>query len=298
MIEVVFNNSVRVALRIAKNYNMDDMLNGSIGYIGEGNAPSIKELERTLQGQAIGGDPNDVICLNFYLDIGDISGEVDNEKRKKLNFEIFYNPFENSDENLVNFEKEWIKKLDNLKRFKSCVENGEDIRIWWSDAPNEACGFYFVNSILENYNCNVTYIKLPKYRILSDETVASYSSWQDIMPGKFHEFISLETKIYKSLCNTYALEWKEMKIQNASLRAIVNGKLMSVNEDFYDYLLRNNIPNSEFKVAHLISNVMTKNQIGVIDWWYVQRIKNMIENKELKIVSENDFYYETILKKE
>jgi hypothetical protein len=295
MIEVVFNNSVRVALRIAKNYNKDDVLNGAIGYIGK--APTNDELEKMFEGQAIAGDPNDVICLNFNLDIGDISGEVDDEKRKKLNFEMSYNPFENNDTNLINFEKEWIKRLSDLKKFKSCVENGENIRIWWSDAPNETCGFYFANSILNNYSCNVTAIKLPKYRILSDESVAIYSSWQDIMSGKFYEFIPLQTEINKALHNTFAYEWEEQKIKNTSLRAVVNGKLMGVNEDFYDLLLRNYIPNNEFKVARLIGKVMTENQIGVSDWWYVQRIKKMIENKELTIVSEDDFYYETILKK-
>jgi hypothetical protein len=124
-----------------------------------------------------------------------------------------------------------------------------------------------------------------------------YSSWQDITAGKFYEFIPLETEINKTLRHTFALEWEELKIKNTSLRAIVNGKLMGVNEDFYDHLLRNYIPNNEFKVARLIGKVMTENQIGVSDWWYVQRIKKMIENKELTSVSENDFYYETILKK-
>lgn len=54
MIEVVFNNSVSVALRIAKNYNKDNELNGAIGYIGK--APTKDELEKIFKGQAIAGD--------------------------------------------------------------------------------------------------------------------------------------------------------------------------------------------------------------------------------------------------
>ena len=43
MLEVVFSDSAKGAMRIAKNYNSKNMLSGAIGYIGK--KPGKKELE-------------------------------------------------------------------------------------------------------------------------------------------------------------------------------------------------------------------------------------------------------------
>lgn len=293
MLEVVFNNSVKNAMKMAKSYKKENMLGGTVGY--SGTAPSKAELEKMFEGEAIEGSPQDVVCLDFHLDIGDISGEIDNGKRKALVFDIFRNHFDKSNNDLIELEKSWHIKLDDLQRLKIHAENGGDIRIWWSNSPNEACGFYFVNTILCNYDCKVSGIKLPRFKVQSDNSVASYSSWNEIMAGKFYDFLPFETKIDKALRNTIAIEWQEQKSQNTSLRAVVNGKLIGVADNFYDHLIRTNIPVKEFKLAQLVGKIMVKNQIGVIDWWYVQRIEKMIENKELKIVSDNEFYYEKVL---
>ena len=69
-------------------------------------------------------------------------------------------------------------------------------------------------------------------------------------------------------------EWNEVKCQNTSIRAVVNGRLSSVPEDFYDYLIRSYIPVSEFKLARIIGEIIGRNLIGVSDWWL--KIINMI----------------------
>ncbi len=46
--------------------------------------------------------------------------------------------------------------------------------------------------------------------------------------------------------------------ENASLRAVINGSLIGVPNDFYDFALRSNIPDGEFKVAQLIGKTMSQ----------------------------------------
>jgi hypothetical protein len=75
MLEVVFGDSEKGSMKVAKNYNAKTMLGGAIGYIGK--KPTKAELEKHFEGQAIGGNSQDVVNIGFLLDIGDISGEID-----------------------------------------------------------------------------------------------------------------------------------------------------------------------------------------------------------------------------
>lgn len=295
MLEVVFSDSVKGSLKAAKNFNRNENSAVSSGIIGS--APPAAVIEKMFQGQALPGNSKDVIGFNFNLDIGDISGEVDSETRRNFIFTMFVGFFPSEEDNLKMREQWWETSLKDLHRLKNSAENGETIRLWWSDAPAEACGFYCINAFLQNYHCNVSSIKLPRYVTDSNNSVRSYSNWGEVMPGEFYRFLTLETEITPAERRAIAMEWQELKRQNAPLRAVVNGKLMSVPEDFYDHLIRAHIPQGEFKLAKLIGTIMNDNRIGVSDWWYAQRIKKMIKAKELEIISNNEFDYEKILRK-
>lgn len=296
MIEVVFSESTKGSIKVAKNYNKENMISGAaMGYIG-GTPPSKKELEECFEGEALGGNSNEVIGISLSLDIGDISKGVTSGERKKILFKLLKTPFSN-DEEEKSLEMQWQEKLNDLQMLKNLAQNGEHIRIWYSDAPYSICGFYFINSILENYNCSVSAIKLPKYEIKKKDTVVSYSSWGEINAGKFYKFLPLETNISKTEQRFFASRWKELQRENTLIRAVVNGELTSVNEDFYDYFIRINLPDTEFVVARLIGQVLATYQFGIGDWWIGQRIRNMIAKEELEIVLDNEFDYRKVLKK-
>ncbi len=74
MLEVVFSDSEKGSMKAAKSYNAKAMLGGAY-YIGE--KPTKAELEKYFEGQAVGGNSQDVVNIGFSLDIGDISGEID-----------------------------------------------------------------------------------------------------------------------------------------------------------------------------------------------------------------------------
>lgn len=75
MLEVVFSDSEKGSMKVAKNYNEKNMLGGAVGYIGK--KPTKAELEKYFEGQAVGGNSQDVVNIGFSLDIGDISGTID-----------------------------------------------------------------------------------------------------------------------------------------------------------------------------------------------------------------------------
>ncbi len=66
-------------------------------------------------------------------------------------------------------------------------------------------------------------------------------------------------------------------------------------EDFYDHIIRKELPEGEFTVGHLNGTILGKYPIGVGDWWYAKRINRMIELGELVIVKKQKGIYGQVL---
>jgi hypothetical protein len=64
MLEVVFSDSEKGSMKAAKSYNAKAMLGGAY-YIGE--KPTKAELEKYFEGQAVGGNSQDVVNIGFSL---------------------------------------------------------------------------------------------------------------------------------------------------------------------------------------------------------------------------------------
>ena len=294
MLEVVFSDSAKGAMKVAKNYNQENMLSGAIGYIGK--KPSKEELEKHFEGKAVGGNSTDVVCIGFNLDIGDIASGIDSEERKNEFIRVLGS---------VNFEDSEIERFSNLQRddFEKLLmtaKNGEPIRVWKSNTAFSACAFAFLCDALRNIECKISIILMPEYWKTSDNTIQSCTDWGELSPGQFYRFLSLEREISDIEKRMQSRLWDDLKAENAPLRALVNGKLISVPEDFYDHIIIKNIPNREFVMAQLIGSILGRYSLGVGDGWYALRIQKMIAENKLEIVEDKDAShpYGKILRKE
>lgn len=269
-------------MKVAKNYSEKSMIGGAIAYIGK--KPSKCELKKMYEGKAIGGSSRDVVYIGFSLDVGSIRGEIDGIERK----EVFNNIWGCIDFDEKEKERFFHMQREDLEKLLSAAMQGIPIRIWRSNAPFSACAYAFLCDALKNIDCKASVVSLPEYRETSNNTVVSYSSWSEIPPGQFYSFLSYERELSEAEKCMQASLWEDLKEENMPLRAIVNGKLISVPEDFYDHLIVKNIPNGEFVMARLIGNILCKHQLGVSDGWYALRIKKMIEENKLKVVADKD----------
>ncbi|MEG2013991.1 MAG: DUF3658 domain-containing protein, partial [Anaerovoracaceae bacterium] len=84
-----------------------------------------------------------------------------------------------------------------------------------------------------------------------------------------------------------AVKWAALQAENAPLRAVLNGKLVSVSENMYDsFILREiEVEDDEFQEANLIGRVLGKYQLGIGDAWIAGRIEKMIGDGNLAVVS-------------
>lgn len=293
MLEVVFSDSEKGSMKAAKNYDMNNMLSGAVGYIGQ--KPKKADLKKLFEGKAIGGNSSEVVNIGFNLDIGDISGEIDGKERKDV-FRKLWGRYSFDDSETETF---FERQRQDLIKLKNAASNEKTIRIWKSNAPYSTCGFYYVCYILKDIDCDIRVVELPEYKIISEKETVYYSSWGEVSAGKFYEFIPLEKKLSLLDKRVISVQWKALIQENSPLRTKLNGRLISVPEDFYDPIIIENIPENKFIMARFIGKLLGEYRLGVADGWYALRIEKMIEDNLLVIIKDKDkdHPYSKILKR-
>lgn len=212
--------------------------------------------------------PNAIISLDFHLDIGDISNGINVPGRE----EVFNQVFSRSD-----LAIQWR----NLEKLLSAAKEGKTIRIWKSDAPFSACGFAFLCDQLREIDCEISVVSLPTYVVSSADTLTYYNDWGEVSPDEFTAFLAFEKKLTQIEKEIQSTLWQKLIVENSSLRAIVNGQLLSVPLIFYDHLIFDNLPEEDFIMEELIAKILGKYPIGVSDAWYAYRIMRLVKDEEL-----------------
>jgi len=282
MLEVVFSDSEKGSMKVAKNYNVKNMLGGATGYIGK--KPTKAELEKHFEGQAVGGNSQEVVNIGFSLDIGDISGAIDENKRQTVFREVWGRfDFDNKEQ-----EQFFQNQRKDMEILLSAAKDGIPIRIWKSNAPYSICGFYFVCNILRSIDCNISVVSLPGYYPISGDKIVEYSHWGEVEAGKFYQFLPLEKQLTQIEKRIVSNHWHDLILENSPLRAIVNGKLTSVPEHFYDFIIEKNLPDNDFVMARFIGKLLGEYSLGISDSWYALRIDKMIEENKLIVVEKKD----------
>lgn len=180
-------------------------------------------------------------------------------------------------------------KYPDLSELKLRVEHGESLRLWYSrNSPEEYCGFCWLMAQLQEIETAEIYaVSLPEYFELPDHCTMTCSDWGEVEPELWKPF--LEQKILLPVGQRVyaAMRWQELEEENAPLRAIVNGSLVSVPADFYDHFILTELKkeNTEFMEARLIAHVISFYQLGIGDTILHQRMDAFIEKGLLEIIS-------------
>lgn len=211
-----------------------------------------------------------VTCLPLGLSMGDIRTDVCSPERCaflqgmiRINNPAFAHVAEE--------ELETARK--SMEQLLRAAVNGESIRLWYSDIPDEMCGFYHILSILP-LGSDIRAVKLPEYTEEGD-TLSTHNGWGDILPNEFVNYLKYEKKISENAHRMYRSRWNQLVEENAPLRAVVNGRVISTGEELYDFhILRElNARENVFHEAYLIGDILGKYQPGISDWFIHQRIR-------------------------
>ncbi len=212
---------------------------------------------------------SNVVCIGYYLDIGDISGSIDSSGRKEVYMKLEQIYKDHAD-------KFFEKQADDLRKLIEAAKNGEQIHMWRSNEPYNLCAFTFLCDLLYEYDCRISCITLPAY----------YPSWSGVLGRTFKEMLDFEQPLRKEEMNMYKNEWQVLKKENSPLRAAIGGHMVSVPENFYDFLIEKVIPKKDtFSIAEILGAFTGRfNYLGVSYWVYF-RVKKMIESGGFNLLS-------------
>lgn len=287
MIEILFGESEAGSMKAAKNKIVVSKVNGPVSvWMAGKKMPPQKPFTGWIEGTS-----EEVICLGFMMDIGNIKEQMDSPYRRELIYSMYaQNQWEQdgeTEEELKNVGDVYVRELYRLMDF---LDHGEAVRIWYSDAPYSRCGFYSLCQILKGYENEISVVKLPTH-IVRENCIVSYQSWSEVSAEEFAGFLPYEKALSKEEVRMYAMLWSELIEENSPLRAVVNGKVLSVPEDFYDFLIWQRLKNVPLKEARLIGDILGQSQIGVGDWWYNRRIEYYIKQGEIRVVEDSKNKY-------
>lgn len=319
MIELVFSDSACGSLKMAQHYGEGPFKGCTCVILGreDGAEPEAEEwryaqkraeeAQRREWNQAVpmGGNPQDVYGMHLGLSVGDIAEEEPGEKRRTVLETLFcFYPGEEGKQaagHLLSAAK------SNLAQIRIRMEAGESIRIWYSDQPDELCGFYWILDQLECLRQQtplgaVYGVKLPVWERIGEDKVRVRNSWGEVSPGEWSGYLSLQERLPEGFCRACADVWRQLRRENGSLRAVLNGRLVSVPDSLYDTFLMRELQTleGEFSEAEWIGRVLGNYNLGIGDGWLALRIEEKIRAGELEIVREaenSDPRYHRILRK-
>lgn len=292
MIEVLFGESEAGSMKAAKNTVVTRKADGPTSVL----ASRKKKLPERENCGWIKGTSKEVICLGFLLDIGDIREAAGSEYRKHMIYSLYAQQQWGSDEKIdTELRQLGDCYCSEMERLKAYLADGETIRVWYSDAPYSRCGFYHLCTDLQNYQNEISVVKLPEYKVHADNTMIFYSNWGEVAAEEFAGFLTCEKRLSKDEIRMNAMLWGILQEDNSPLRAVVNGKLIGVPEDFYDFLIWKRITQTPIKEARLIGDILGNHQFGIGDWWYAKRIEYFIQTGKIKIVEDSENKYARII---
>lgn len=288
MLEICFYDCIKGALQVAQHCGDGRSIGGAISIITSSKNKLLSFFEKRkalrqfrrrqeeLQKQAIslGGNREDILGISFHLSNGDIIAPIEFDKcpRKDLIFSLItFNRYDNEvDEKSA--LKYWQDTINDFERLK---QGADKVRIWVDSTPDATCGLLFVADLLANTDTEIHIVSLPKKHITGD-CIVEFRGWGEVPPELFGTFLSGEKILSKEEVSKLSLQWKKIQLENASLRVVENDKVISVDENYYDDLIRSEYPKENCKIGVLIGNSLGKQKIPTGDVFIAKRIKIFI----------------------
>lgn len=291
MIEIVFNELSYNTLKHAQKYGEGNYPGGYayITYYNEDHTLMTEsEAEEALRkaeeeekkcwdaATPLGGNPDNVFDLSLKLNIGDISMLNDLDKRIDS-----LDSFQYDQENYSIGEYErgiHEAALEYLKTIIDRIKAGENARIWYSKTAEETLGFQW---LMWNFRAqNVPFENL---------IVKATDSWKKMKIKDWHKHVQENQPFTKTMMDDMASEWEHHMSENAGLRVMEGGKVISASMDFYDEIIIEKAKSleAEFQENWLIG-LVHEAEPELPHYWIYTRIEEMILEGKFALVKEGD----------
>ncbi len=303
MLEVVFSEGAAGSLSVAMSRGT--YIGGAVGVIchtDNDTKPEESEIQKVQEryerqqregwAQAVeldGCPEEDILLFPLGLSVGQIDeGDIGVKRADALRLQTSTYP--SDAEKIVQTDLE--KAAQSLKTLLKRGAAGESIRIWSSCNADEACGLYWLMDqlcVIGFSHLDVVLVKLPDFYERFDGAVVRYSGWGEMEPYRWGKMAELGQKLPVNAMQAMADQWRRLKKENAPLRVVLNGVLVSAPENIYDTFILREIDCQEgtFKEAEVVGSVLGRYQLGIGDAWIAMRIESFIQQGLLEPLAQS-----------
>jgi hypothetical protein len=297
MVEVCFSTSVKGALHLAQR-GFQGYHAGAVGIITDEkiSRKERKRLEDKIRAEAeeraknalpLSGEPRKVLGLSFGLSMGDIQAPMEGDcpRRALIRDWLTADPWGDLERAEEAAEEFWRESRKDLEEF-SALAGKEKVRLWVDPNPDSICGLLFAAGILEKAGGEASAVFLPPWEERPDGTVVQHRGWGEVHSEELGRYSQRETSLSPAVLRAMASRWRQLQEENAPLRGVVNGRILSVSEDFYDpFLLREAARQGETTVGKLLGGALG-DLPGVGDFLLAQRVRALLGAGKLRLVRE------------
>lgn len=246
----------------------------------------------------------DVYAFELALDVGDISEDVPGAARRAVLEELcHFSPDVPGIAQQIDWKMQ--QAAEGLRAVLARSAAGEPACVWYSGQPHELCGCCRLLAQLHGLGekrGEVRAVRLPAYAERADGVLVFWNGWGELAPEEWSQFLPRQHAVPPTAFPAAFGCWQKLKQENAPLRAVVNGQLVSAPADFYDSFLRRVLAElpEQFEEPELIARVMGEYRLGVGDGLLAQRVEALREAGELAAVTRaarGDVLYRRTLRK-
>ena len=233
--------------------------------------------------------------LHTYLNIGNIREEIDSRYRIALarRMSIGYCHDDEYDEDTYTKDNNRLNKYWSY--LKTFLDEGKHLRIWYSNHPEELCGFYWLCSHLKKYDQEFYAVELPDVAKHEGKTEKVYS-WSQMSVENIMKAVENARLLSKEEIIANAEVWGRLKKENAPLRVVVNGQLISVPEEFYDPWILSCIPADEPIKIQDVHRRFCDCQKTAEAGWLIHRIDKLIGEGKIELVKQHEYVWEELIR--
>lgn len=121
------------------------------------------------------------------------------------------------------------------------LQSSSRVRVWLDSTPDAQCGLLFLADLLRGGETEIRVAELPR-EVTRGGRVVKYRGWGDVEAQLFGTFSDSERVLTEKEKAEAAERWRRLREENAPLRAVENGRVISVDIDYYDDCFRREIP--------------------------------------------------------
>lgn len=262
MLEVCFDLSVKVLLTMAQR-------SGSVPLRGSPEDIACLPLglsEGDICSPILGGDCPRKRCLRAILSCGQLVQEAGDAALDAL----------------------WADCTRALQRLAAAPPS---LRVW-VDTPDARCGLLFLADLLQERDVEVRLVELPQKALWNGYCTVQYRRWSEVAPTQFRALLAEERVLAGGELRDLAGRWQLLRQENAPLRVVQDGAVVSAAVHYYDDLIQAEFPQGACKVAELIGRVLAIHQLPLDDGFLARRIAHFIQSGELVLLhkTEQGFY--------